>query len=87
MSTSTTDSGFYELAAELPRAGEQLRMADYKGKVVLIVNVASRVSALARRLLQRVRRCWRQADYQLSFHAARRTMAFLCAHGHQSGNR
>merc|ERR1712093_298310 len=40
--STTMSSGFYELAAELPKAGEQLRMSDFEGKVVLIVNVASR---------------------------------------------
>jgi len=43
-STATySTSPFYDLAAELPKNGEQLKMADYKGQVVLIVNVASKV--------------------------------------------
>lgn len=32
---------FYDLKAEMPK-GEQLSMSDFKGKVVMVVNVASK---------------------------------------------
>ena len=35
-------SGFYDLVADMP-GGSEKKMSEYKGKVVLVVNVASKV--------------------------------------------
>lgn len=40
---ATTAQSFYDLEADLPK-GDKLSMAQLKNKVVLIVNVASKVS-------------------------------------------
>ncbi|MES1249904.1 MAG: glutathione peroxidase [Chitinophaga rupis] len=40
MTTTTSDSGFYQLTANTPR-NEPIPMSAYKGKVVLIVNTAT----------------------------------------------
>ncbi|KLO08917.1 glutathione peroxidase [Schizopora paradoxa] len=42
MSSSTEQQSFYDLKADLPKEGEVLDFKDLKGKVVLIVNVASK---------------------------------------------
>lgn len=41
--SSTAGKSFYDLEADLPK-GDKLSMAQFKDKVVLIVNVASKVS-------------------------------------------
>lgn len=42
MSSSTEAQSFYDLKADLPKEGEVLDFKDLKGKVVLVVNVASK---------------------------------------------
>lgn len=42
MSSSTEAQSFYDLKADLPKEGEVLDLSSLKGKVVLVVNVASK---------------------------------------------